>query len=308
MKKILKILSINLILILLSLILFEFGCAYFSFNHNKNEKLTITKKLQKTIKYSLIHYKSQQELDYKKLTRNNNLSYPSNRPHIILTGCSFTYGDGLSESEAFHSVLAKETKTNVINLGICCASPRETLDILKNEKTRNTLLNNISDAEYVIYTYIPDHKKRLYTDVCQFRCTPYFKPDKTYSHLTYSTNKDIHLSFAYSYFASFWHDKYLRKYKYDEKLLFLYLKEINSEVRKNFKNSKGKPTQFVILIYEDDNENWDVLKEKNGIIIIDLDQLTGVNLSDSKYRLADWHPNAKAWEVIVPVLAKELNL
>lgn len=74
-------------------------------------------------------------------------------------------------------------------------------------------------------------------------------------------------------------------------------------------------TKFVILKYLERTPNdkylnskrWKELEDK-GFIVIDTLTLTGQDLSKRKYKLADGHPNEKAWDLVVPKLLKELNL
>ena len=89
----------------------------------------------------------------------------------------------------------------------------------------------------------------------------------------------------------------------------LYFKEIKKEILKNFPGSK-----FIILIYDYkgiDNE----LKIKelgmNEIAdkVIILNDIVDIDLTSSKYKIDDnLHPNAEAWQIIVPELVKELEL
>ena len=50
--------------------------------------------------------------------------------------------------------------------------------------------------------------------------------------------------------------------------------------------------------------------EKEGIIIVKVKDIANIDVKSPEYTISpkDFHPNAKAWQVIVPVLAKELNL
>ena len=86
---------------------------------------------------------------------------------IILLGCSFTYGDNLSETETFSHVLSKYSNRNVYNLGLGGRSPRTMLYLMREnfQFTKEKLLNNNLNFEYIIYTYISDHKRRLYVNV-----------------------------------------------------------------------------------------------------------------------------------------------
>ena len=52
---------------------------------------------------------------------------------------------------------------------------------------------------------------------------------------------------------------------------------------------------------------WEEFK-KEGFIIYDLKEKIDVDLTNPEYLLPDLHPNAKAWNTVVPKLAKDFNL
>ncbi len=303
MKKLIKICIVNIVLLILILLFFEFGCAFFSFNHEKTKKYTFAEKIKRTIKYSKIHYRSPVNQNYKERVRPININ---NEENILLLGCSYTYGDGLDYDETFGAVLSKYTNKNVINLGMCCASPREMLFILRDDKTRNNLLPNLKYVKYVIYTYITDQKRRLYTDVCQFKYTPSFKADNKFTQLKhYQKNRLSALSFANNCINAFYYDKFEKKSKQSQNLLFLFFKEINNEIKKHYNDTTGAAPRFILLVYDDyDNLDFEQLKEQ-GITVINANELVNTDLSDKKYKNSSWHPNALAWELIVPALIKQ---
>ena len=75
-----------------------------------------------------------------------------NEDTIVLFGCSFTYGSGLKEEQAFHSKLNKYWDKTVYNYGYPGGSPKEILYILRNwEKLKNH--PNKNEIEYFIYTF-----------------------------------------------------------------------------------------------------------------------------------------------------------
>ena len=54
-------------------------------------------------------------------------------------------------------------------------------------------------------------------------------------------------------------------------------------------------------------EIWEEL-EQEGYTVIDLKKVVDVDLLDNEYLADGFHPNAKAWNVIIPQLIKELNI
>lgn len=298
----------NFIFLILFIMITEFGCAFLSFERSKNLHGNFIQKVKQTVNLCKIHYFNPHNKDYEKRVRP--FSYKnSEKDNIILTGCSFSYGDGLNDKENFGAVLSEQTKRNVLNLGICCASPRETLYILRNKEKFDLLKKEVNSAEYVIYTYFPPQKQRLYADICEFDKTPHFISVNRGKTLKYTELPAfISQSFIIKYLNLLFYEYIITPLNKDSKLMLLYLKEIKKEIDIKIKNNKNEPTKFVILEYEKDKTiNWDELK-KDGAIIINADELTGTNLLTKEYRLEDWHPNAKAWDIIVPALVEELNL
>lgn len=317
MKKIFKILNkksakrifINILIMVFLLIITEINCAFISFERSKNLHGNLIQKINQTVYLCKIHYFTPHNKDYEKRVRPFSYDENTAKDNIILLGCSFSYGDGLNDKENFGAVLSQKTGRNVLNLGICCASPREALYILRNNEKFELLKKGIDTAEYVIYTYFPPQKQRLYADICEFDKTPHYISTNKGQSLKYTElPRFISQSFIVKYTNLLFYKYIIAPLNKDSNLMLLYLKEIKKEIDTKIKNNQNKPTKFVILEYEKDKTiNWDRLK-KDGIKVINADDLTGINLLNKEYRLEDWHPNAKAWEVIVPALVKELNL
>ncbi len=317
-KKIFKILLLNLFLTIPILLLFEIYFCFFNALENTinikkiNSNINKFDFLKNGIKFNIINYSSLKPYIYfnrkdfrpPALYLNSQNSQTYDKKSIIIAGCSFAYGDFLENTEAFHSQLSKYTHRNVFNLGLSGGSTREILYILKNKNILNNLVDNPNNVEYFIYIYIDDHKKRLYSNVRPL--VPSFISIKNYKKLQYI---NIPLFINHSYLI-----RYINKFLYHKgffinqnKLFKLYMKETKDKLKTNLKNS-----EFLILVYEY-NPTYKEMKmfkelEKDGFKIIYLDKILNVNIHDKKYKLEDGHPNAKAWEVIVPALAKELNL
>ena len=230
---------------------------------------------------------------------------------IILLGCSFTYGDNLSETETFSYVLSKYSKREIYNLGLSARSPRTMLYLMREnfQFTKEKLLNNNLNFEYIIYTYIYDHKRRLYVNLIQ-NDIPYYKTIKKDNN---KYLKFVHYNFLNKtfIFKNIMELVYKYKNKYNQKDIFdtfvIYMKEINKEIQSKF-NINNKSPKFVILVYiEDGTEDWNVLKQDN-ILIINIKKDLNIDIDEEKYTLFDGHPSKEAWQAIVPALVKELNL
>ncbi len=223
-------------------------------------------------------------------------------------GCSFTYGNGLNYNEIFSTQLSDYIHHPVYNLGLDGACIKESLYIMRHPEILNQLVQNKNQINYVIYTFIDQHFQRLYSDMCR-KPEPNFTADKNYTYLKYKETKfSFYRSLTYYYINNY----FAFSINYNPVKLFnLYVKELNREIKKQFKNN-NKETKLVLLIYRNDNnlieQGFDELKQ-NGIIVIDIKNLVKEDLTNLEYTTNDkFHPNAKAWQVIVPALAKELNL
>ncbi len=238
----------------------------------------------------------------------------SDKPAIILLGCSFVYGEGLKDEELFSYLLSKYTHRNIYNLGLGGHSQKSSLYILRDyfDEINEKILKNNKNIDYVIYVYIPDHLRRLYVNVTEQRVPTYN---------IYKKNNQLHLKLKKPSIINYYTNTHLYrslmtlKYNFEEKnnldglfkLFCLYITEINDEIKAKFK-VKDKPTQFVVLVYkENGNENWDILREQ-GIKVIKINDLLGFDINTPEYKFLDGHPNPKAWEVITPEVIKELNL
>lgn len=225
---------------------------------------------------------------------------------IIIFGCSFAYGERIDEEQTVSYKLSYLTKRPVYNRALGSWGVQHMLYQLR----RKDFYKQVKKPEYVIYIYINDHIRRLYNYV--------YSANELYMGLIYKKNKDEltqdHLLMPYIdglYINKIIREYYAQKIGYDPKRFnqnfdFLKLHFIKSkkELEKNYPNTK-----FVILIYQDSfTDRWPEL-EKEGFIIIKVKDLVSVNLNNNKYKAYDnVHPNGKAWDVILPVLIKKLNL
>lgn len=296
MKNFIKILFINIFLICTIILTVEIICICKTYKVQNWENFKFKTHIQNIIK-SYTDHKYFQEYEFRSATIGDN-----NKKPIAIMGCSYVYGLGLQDNETISYTLSKITNRTTYNLGVMATSPREILYILRNDTLRKKLFNNQNNFEYIIYPYISDHRYRLYTDIKPYTYSPYFKETKNGLKF-YEKNKIIGNSYIYKKFL---HLKYANINDTEAFRLFcVYMKEINKEVKKHFPNTK-----FVILVYEDYlNENWNSLKEY-GIVIIKVKDMLDIDVKSPEYTISptDVHPNKKVWEIIVPGLAKELEL
>ena len=155
-----KILTINLVILLILLVIIECFAYFKLYNRYKNDI---------KIYNEIIGKKAIIPMGYKKVTTPNENDLLSNmrpieyrdvnkRP-IILFGCSYTEGFGLEEDETFSKKLANYTNRTVINRGKSGTGIPFLYYQLSNEKVIKELPKN---SEFIIYTLIPDHFPRLF--------------------------------------------------------------------------------------------------------------------------------------------------
>lgn len=248
MKKIFKIIIINLILLILLLFILE--CSCFSIQVYKNYKQESyrnrTKKEQFIESFNVTKNRYYEKYD-------NYFNMEEFRPilpniknsdfSIILLGCSFTYGNNLQLEETFGSKLSEYTHKNVYNLALPGASPKEMLYILKNENIVNQLAPNNSNIKYVIYTYIKeDTENRLF-----FNARPYVpnfieKEDGILVHKKSIFEKNF--SAIYEILVTYIVD-YIPFSKKEEKFI-TYMLNIQNEINKQFNNTPPPIRNFCI--------------------------------------------------------------
>ncbi len=321
MKKILKIIYINLSIIFLILIIGEITGYFYYYNtvlrvkENYNKSYNITEKKFTKKEYIALGCERIKKRYFEKIYYFNTakdfrppagLKYKKSSPDkspIVLLGCSFPYGYGLSNEESFHNVLSKYTKRPVYNLGNTGGSLREALYILRNKKLRTKLLGDSCHVKYFIYTFIPSHIDRLYSN---FREMAPFYYEKN-GHLKYYMNYLGNRSFLYYFLMFYYKDHFINNEKAFE-LLKLYIKELNQTIQNNY-NNYNEPSKLVVFVYADNkNYDWKQIENKD-IIVIKSNEILDVDITDKEYQqIWDRHPNAKAWQVIVPALSKKLNL
>lgn len=234
--------------------------------------------------------------------------------HIFLFGCSYTYGAWLKENETLSFKLQKYTNNIVINRAFSGWGIHHMLFQLRRNDFSSSFnqLDNIinqSDIKYVIYIFIDDHVRRLYIPCSYF-------DDK---FIFYELGKNIALFEKNNIDYFYWHSYILRSlyrnyiekkiidYNFDvQNFVLAHFIESNNIIRKNFPNAK-----FVIFVYDGDDKIKQIeksLKDKD-IEIIYLSELSSIDFKEKEYIIDDAnHPSAKAWDIIVPLLVKKLNL
>lgn len=294
MNKCIKIILCNLFIIAILLGLLEFGL-YFNY-----------KRIHPEIKYEIREMKYDNAVGYYNFRPVQGKGYK--KPPIILAGCSFAYGMGLKENETLGYKLAEITKRPVYNIAMQGKGLQHNLYMLQN-KLYDKSINN---PEYFIYVIMSDQIRRLYSPVClhDFIGYPEYIFDKNNNLILKNNIYPIYKQFYVYYFFKNLYYSYIGYKNYSEhsKWVNAYFKEMKKEINKEFPNTK-----FVILFYGDYKKYYglDLTElEKENIIMLHTQDLSPVNIYDREYRQSetDYHPNEKIWDILTPLLAKELNI
>ncbi len=229
---------------------------------------------------------------------------------IVISGCSYVYGENIKYEETFGVRLAGYLKKyKVYNIAINGGSPRETLFILRNydKYTKNGILpDKVENTKYFIYVFINDQKLRLRKDI--YRISPHFrivKDKQKNERLEYYVPRNTF--FKKTYINKFFsrNTRTFRKKIYND-LSILYITEMKREVEKVFPNA-----EFICFLYDDKRcMNLDVSTlRKNNVKIIDINDISDIDFGSDEYKIWDnFHPNGKAWEEIVPLFVKKADI
>lgn len=243
----------------------------------------------------------------------------SKKRPIVLFGCSYTYGHGLEENETFSWQLSNYTNRTVYNRGLpggCCASM---LYLLQKPEIKE----EIPDAEYFIYTYIPEHLRRVFSNspewfneylFASYKMLPdgelkEIKPNK-FGMLLASTA-------TYKLFNNYYSRLRVSVFNNDFKLFFAIVKNSIDTMKEQYPDSK-----FVILVYDcvkgntypfslDKEEDlFNKFAEENNIKVLYTKKMSfGEDLLYGKYTGKDvLHPSGEAWKILIPEISKELKL
>ena len=228
---------------------------------------------------------------------------------VLLVGGSFTFGHQIPKEKTLHRVLAKYCSRPIYDRSYSGYSVNQMLYQLQDE----AFYKIVPEPEYIIYTYIPDHIRRLYQP-CMFSISQYYgahysmKKDKNGNY--YLKHRKYPLFYDRFNFVARIIDIKPFDIANDYSRLFLkqHFIEAKKAVDKHWQNVK-----FIILVYYDDDtfyfEQIQEDLEKIGYIVIERNDLVPFKDKDIRYSLNenDGHPNDKAWDAIVPKLIEYLK-
>lgn len=226
-------------------------------------------------------------------------------------GCSYTDGFGLEENQTFSYKLSNYTNRTVYNFGQSGTGIQNLYYLLSDE---NFVKSNPKNTEYMIFTLIPDHFPRLYRYRIWFG---------THVHtLRYKIKNDklvedklhfrlLHLFFTSVVVENFISDRKFQNRKNRDKLFLKLFEESDKIIKKELPKTK-----FVVLYYSDTKKDLMFLNEL-ALLQKAIPDLTIINLNNylpelydvDEYCISDgFHPNEKAWDLIVPFVSQKLQL
>ena len=313
MKKFLKILGINILIIPCLLLIIEFAIWKIETENLKKINPDQITKFHSEINQNLLEpeFFPDISLNYGRLPEG--LEYKT-KP-IVLFGCSYTYGYNLANEQSFHYKLSKATKRPVYNQAFIGWGAQHMLYQTELE----SFYQKISEPEYVIYTFIDDHVRRAYLlSFCSANFlneTAYLRYKEENNKLIEIKNTDPFLRFIRRLYITNVINQYTAKIytsiELNEEKSYDFLFKHLSQSKKNMEK-KWKNTKYVVLIYNTHKPiGKKYLKQKlreENFIVLDAKELTNENLFDSKYMQPNYHPTEAAWDLLVPKIVETLKL
>lgn len=314
MRKIIKIILINITVIIFLLLILEIisfcYTQYLQFDNLQKNNIPL-ENFNIKYKFKMIPYKEYYDSEIHSSFRKP-IGTEYNKKPILIFGCSYAYGLDLKDNETFSYKLSKYTKRPVYNRGICGGSIQHSILQAQDD----TFYKEIKEPEYIIFV-----QQTRWQLLRLFMYNFLIWDDILYPRFEVNNN-DLKQIEDIPYFSGLYIIKILYfirqnlifKNQFCDKnidFLLLHFLKLKSEIHKHWKNTK-----FVVLFYYQDREPKEFdnkLKEKleeNDFIVLNTEELTGIKLYGKEYQLSetDQHPNAKAWDIVVPKLAEKLKL
>ena len=244
----------------------------------------------------------------------NNLPFDKNKKSIITIGDSFTFGYSIGQEDTLSYKLQKSTNRKTYNKGYSGTGIQHVLYQLDKSNFFNS---NGIEPEYIIYTFIGDHMRRMYVDYLAYNSNcknlRYVVKDNKLTLLPLDVNfmDKIKVTILGKKFNNL-----LFSLKNNDEKFDLFKKHVLK--CKEIINKKYSNTKFVIIVYNPniDTHNhkpyytnrWHEL-QKEGIIVIRFDEKEYNYLTTKNYIADDgYHPSGKAWDSLLPLIIKKLNL
>ena len=316
-KKIFLLLLCNLVIFGAAL----FCCDYYTYKmyvniYNKVQQLKLEK-----FKYELItknqSLKRERKIFKTKLRKPDGLQYKNKSKHsIVLFGCSYAYGVGLAQNQTFSYKLSQILKTPVYNRALAWGNLQEMWYQVAGEGSKD-FYTQVPKSDTYIYLMMYDHYNRMYSFFTVYTYRQYLNYIdyngnlKTQLQSSLSDNI-LSISYTYRHIKNLITYKYLQNPKNKDEIINRAVKYIVNS-KKELENQNGKDIKFIVIFYD----NIDIKYEKelieqlhkNNIHTIRTKDLTKENLKNIKYTISnkDKHPNENAWNLLTPLIAREIQ-
>ena len=238
------------------------------------------------------------------------------KPSVIVMGCSFAFGVDLKDFETLPDKIQKFTGRKTLNFAFPAHSIQH---VLYKIQKFDEFEYEVKNADYVIYVFISDHLRRMYLNYfdkyAQAKYLKYRKRKNTFEHDNFSVTLLDY--FKTTTIARRSNDFFYTLKSDNEKfeLFKQYIKECKKSLYEKNPNCK-----FVLIVYNSTESSkrmgitpfhtnrWKEIEDE-GIIVINFDTSKYDFLNDDEYIASDeLHPSEKAWDRLVPVIARQLNL
>ncbi len=236
-----------------------------------------------------------------------------NKP-IVLFGDSFAYGYKLENEQTFYYKLSQITKRPVYVRAV----PGWGIQHMLYQTRIDKFYEQVPEPEYAIFLMINDHLRRLYT--INLLSGHFLNEERNLRYklkdgkLIQITDSNILLKpIKKLYLTNKIHQMYLnnvilnhKNYSEYSKFAIEHFVESRNELQKHWKNTK-----YVIILYQHiyNEKNFIQKLRDKGFIVIPIFSLTNINLNDKEYNIDEsLHPNEKAWDLLTPLVVKDLNL
>ena len=301
MKKILKILSVNLIIFLIAYLSVDIYC--FVKNIRYHGRLYALSTPLTSIKYYLRTYS---RIFYTKKNYDNvfiwgeeqtyfrsPLNLDSPKKPILIMGCSYAYGSDLNANQSLMGKLVKYANRPVYNRAISARGVNEMYYQVKSD----TFYMLIPKPEWFIYVFIPDQIRRAQIPCSIVDIGVYFDKD-------YNIKPNLNTPLIYTFKNSI---KYFDNPKYTEHYL-----DVMHEIKKETQKHWGDDVKYLFLFFDTNDILYNRLEpslSKDGFQCYSLNDLTDVDLSQPQYKAPDMaHPSEMAWELLTPILIEKTGI
>lgn len=315
MKKKIVILSVNILLLIFVYFIGEFTVwlcenirmkkhgefSYQAFPIPFHHKPSYPELTEKHFRYKVYNFTRQP----------NGLEYKEKRP-IAVFGCSFAYGFRLEDKQTFSYKLSQATKRPVYNRAVNGFGIQHML----YQSRTSQMYDTINNPEYVIYVFIPDHFRRLYSVVAwgqnlllryfdlryKFDGEKLIKTERPPFYQRFVLESYMYLRASTSYTNAFFLNPANREKYFDFALE--HFKEAKEEMQKHWTN-----TRYIVLIYNhfENYEDFEYELNKLGYEVIYTPPFLDEDVYNEKY-MKYGHPSEEAWNAIVPKLVSVLGL